>query len=290
MRRSPLTRSSRKAYDRRKGAGPQPFAKEWLSRAGLFHFGGGKLFPGGELKRKDRSALEKWLQGRGKRLAVRSSAESEDSAQSSQAGRFESLLHVEPQDVTSAIRSVWESKNRASPFPRMAVIVQEMVDARISGVAFSRSPVGHSGDVLVEAAAGLGVGVVEGRVATETFRWNRWGEPLEGKKILTPSERDKLFSLVLEAEHCFGHPVDLEWALDGSEFASPASPSDHHFYAGNHVSYGFQLSGIISSRKHAADMRFRETDVQTCLHRLREVFKFHAGANPSDAALLRNHA
>jgi rifampicin phosphotransferase len=121
-------------------------------------------------------------------LAVRSSATSEDSAAASFAGQFETVLGVvasEDDDAAlwDAIRRVWASAfglralayagseaALAAP-PAMAVILQELVDARAAGVAFSIDPVtGATDTAVVSAVYGLGEGLVSGELDADTFR------------------------------------------------------------------------------------------------------------------------
>lgn len=117
------------------------------------------------------SGLERVLDQRlslGSRYAVRSSANAEDRGTRSFAGQFTSLLDVSRDDVMAAMREVAASvaSSRAVCYARhvgvdpsslrMAVIVQEMVDAVVSGVAFSRNPVDGSPQVVVEAVRGRG--------------------------------------------------------------------------------------------------------------------------------------
>ncbi len=97
-------------------------------------------------------------------VAVRSSATAEDSAAASFAGIAESYLWVRGADaVAEHVRKCWASLYRAElvsyrqhrGLPEtglaMAVVVQRMVDARCSGVMFTRSPAAEPGP---PAAAG----------------------------------------------------------------------------------------------------------------------------------------
>jgi len=108
-------------------------------------------------------------------LAVRSSATCEDGREQSFAGMFSSCLNVRgAKELGAAIRKVHGSASSSavesycklmglSGRPSMAIIIQEMIDADISGVAFSRDPTGAEIDrVLVEAVFGLGEGLVGG--------------------------------------------------------------------------------------------------------------------------------
>ena len=122
------------------------------------------------------------------KLAVRSSAADEDGAGASFAGQFTSVLGVEvgPDGAAlwEAVRQVWASAFNAhatayrqrqgketTAGSRMAVIVQEMVDAAVSGVAFSADPVTSNRDTaVVSAVYGLGEGLVSGELDADTYR------------------------------------------------------------------------------------------------------------------------
>ncbi|SMC23427.1 Pyruvate phosphate dikinase, PEP/pyruvate binding domain [Andreprevotia lacus DSM 23236] len=76
-------------------------------------------------------------------MAVRSSAQAEDSAAGSLAGRFESVLHVVPDDLPQAIETVLASMREAdgSINPANEVFVQPMLArVQMAGVAFGLDP------------------------------------------------------------------------------------------------------------------------------------------------------
>ena len=116
-------------------------------------------------------------------VAIRSSANSEDSAEASFAGLQDTQLWVCGIDhVTSAIRDCWASLYNAESVSyrrrlglpethiRMGVVVQRMVDARCAGVMFTRSP--HTGDrsvIAIEGSWGLGSSIVSGEVTPDKF-------------------------------------------------------------------------------------------------------------------------
>ena len=58
-------------------------------------------------------------------------------------------------------------------------MLQELVDADRAGVLFTRNPLDGADEVVVEAAWGLGEGVVEGIVTPDRFRVRRDGTLLE---------------------------------------------------------------------------------------------------------------
>src|SRR5687768_6865027 len=125
-------------------------------------------------------------------LAVRSSAVEEDSAGHSFAGQYESYLFVPPNDVPARVRDVWEaaSSDRVNAYRRErglsgdalrpAVLVQRMVNADVSGVAFSADPVtGRRGTCVIAATYGVGSALVSGDVNADSFKVSRGGEIVE---------------------------------------------------------------------------------------------------------------
>ncbi|HEX7242256.1 MAG TPA: PEP/pyruvate-binding domain-containing protein [Longimicrobiaceae bacterium] len=192
------------------------------------------------------------------RLAVRSSAAAEDGAAASFAGQFDSVLGVrgsDPAAVAEAVRAVWASAfnphalayaaggEGAGPV-RMAVVVQRMVDAEVSGVAFSADPVtGRRDTAVVSAVLGLGEGLVSGELDADTFHAageevraalahkDRAVRPLpDGGTALLPvdealrdapalsdAEVRRVAAAARELERAFGAPQDVEWALAPAE-------------------------------------------------------------------------
>ena len=116
-------------------------------------------------------------------VAVRSSATGEDGLDASFAGLQDTFLWVRREDrLLDRLRACWASLysvesvcyrlQRGIPEDdaAMAVVVQQMVDARSSGVLFTRSPsTGDRSVVAVEAAWGLGSAVVGGEVTPDAY-------------------------------------------------------------------------------------------------------------------------
>jgi pyruvate,water dikinase len=114
------------------------------------------------------------------RVAVRSSATAEDTAQFSFAGMFESFLNVSGKAaVVEAVKGCWASTFSArvlfyrikQDFPLempVAVIVQRMVNSEKSGVMFTTDPATRdSSRMVIEATWGLGEAVVQGAVTPD---------------------------------------------------------------------------------------------------------------------------
>ena len=114
--------------------------------------------------------------------AVRSSATAEDLEGASFAGLQETYLNVSGTDnVLNAVRKCWGSlftprvlvyrqrKGFDHSDVRLAVLVQKMVDATVSGILFTKDPNTGENHMIVEAAFGLGEAVVGGEVTPDHY-------------------------------------------------------------------------------------------------------------------------
>ena len=181
--------------------------------------------------------------GRGP-VAVRSSATSEDLADASMAGQYETFLDVEGDDaVLDAVRKCWTSCDtpRIHAYFRehaidpadvaMAVVIQRLVPAEIAGVLFTTNPQpGRSREMLIEASRGLGEAVVSGRVQPDVFRLSRdAGEMLSathaGAACLSELQIQALWQLGRRVAEHFDAPQDIEWAIhDGEIYVLQSRP------------------------------------------------------------------
>lgn len=191
----------------------------------------------------------------GGRVAVRSSAAEEDRPDRSFAGRFQTFLDVlGAAEVSSRIRachaSLWGedgppgSAAAGSP-PRaplcegqalwavrgsMAVIVQAMVPARLSGVAFTEDPTGrHPGHLVIEAAPGLGAALTAGTVSPARYYLRREGLMLDRSENplapeIEPAVLQTIGELGVAVEEALGGPQDIEWALADRLYLLQARP------------------------------------------------------------------
>jgi rifampicin phosphotransferase len=192
-------------------------------------------------------------------VAVRSSAADEDGAQSSFAGQLESYLFVTPELVANRVADVWRSAfgQRVMAYRRErglsgagsapAVIVQRMIDADVSGVAFSADPVSGRRDLAVVGALyGLGTALVSGECDADTFHVDGQGRiterqiaekrfahraaPGSGEGVAPVAVPDNLASrpaldddqvravssLARRAALHLHAPQDIEWAMSGA--------------------------------------------------------------------------
>jgi pyruvate,water dikinase len=163
--------------------------------------------------------------------AIRSSADVEDSSDQSFAGQFTTILNVQGFDqVLSAILEIWKtiktdklqsytqkSKDDQKAI-RMAVIIQDMVNPMVSGVAFSINPITSLDEVIVEAVEGPGDLLVQDGVTP--LRWVlKWGKWIE-KPGSSGIGQDLIQEVVAQTNKIcksFKRQVDLEWVFDGDK-------------------------------------------------------------------------
>jgi pyruvate,water dikinase len=115
-------------------------------------------------------------------VAVRSSSPSEDRADASFAGQYDTILGVRtPEALIEALERCWRSASSAAATAyrtaqgdeggvEMAVLVQELVPATAAGVLFTIHPVTERTDqMVVNSNFGFGESVVSGRAEPDTF-------------------------------------------------------------------------------------------------------------------------
>jgi phosphohistidine swiveling domain-containing protein len=192
------------------------------------------------------------------RVAVRSSAIGEDASGESFAGIHESFLHVKgTRAVWEAVQRVWESafteralsyrasRNLPTDNIEIAVVVQRMIDARVSGVVFTADPTtGDVHRVVISSLFGLGEGLVSGGLDADLFTIDKRTAAVE-RTIAAKQERfvldsahgqgvkrevlpeslgeqpsltdDEVRAIARESrriEEVYGTPQDIEFAID----------------------------------------------------------------------------
>ena len=160
-------------------------------------------------------------------FAVRSSALSEDSAQASFAGEFETVLGAHTDDeIREAIRKVRRSRlservrvyseaHGMDALQEIAVVVQQMVNSEISGILFTADPVTGSRELMTgNFIAGLGDRLVSGEVNPDIFKLKIPQGRYEGPPKMRPYASE-LYELAARLEEELGRPQDIEWAVAG---------------------------------------------------------------------------
>ena len=190
-------------------------------------------------------------------VAMRSSANAEDSDAFSFAGQHQTFLNVRGADaVIGAVKGCWASlwtaramayrhqHGIAQESASMAVVVQAMVAAEVSGIIFTANPVsGDRAEIVVNASYGLGSAVVGGEVAPDHFILDRHTLAIQqatigakaqaavpdgdrglrlrqverserGRACLAEQPLRELALTALDIEARFGGlPQDIEWAI-----------------------------------------------------------------------------
>lgn len=165
-------------------------------------------------------------------FAVRSSALGEDSISASFAGQYKTILAVRTdEEVRQAVEAVRRSRHSIEVQaycaalgmeipPDMAVVVQQMVPAEISGVLFTADPLtGSRSKMTGNFTFGLGEIMVSGRITPHTFTLQQAGSlSLENSYNGPPALKSwarRLFKLGRCLEKEMGCPQDIEWAVVG---------------------------------------------------------------------------
>ncbi|MBI4049918.1 MAG: PEP/pyruvate-binding domain-containing protein [Candidatus Doudnabacteria bacterium] len=204
------------------------------------------------------------LEGRGKGrvkglVAVRSSATAEDSKVASWAGELETYLNVQEKGLIRAVMKCWsslftpraifyrfEKKLHRKPVS-VAVVVQEMVQSEISGVAFTVHPVTKDyNQMVIEAGFGLGEAIVSGQITPDTYVVHKndfsildinvseqkmaivrsaggdihknLSVKVGSKQKLTGKQIVTLAKICKGIEKHYKHPQDIEWAYVKGKF------------------------------------------------------------------------
>lgn len=120
--------------------------------------------------------------------SVRSSGGAEDGESASFAGQHETFLYVSRDQLLERIKqcmaSAWSPSVVAYRMKQgvglhnvdFAVIVQKMIVAETSGIAFSMNPTGNLADAIIVAGYGAGEGIVADKVESDTYLVNRQNE------------------------------------------------------------------------------------------------------------------
>jgi rifampicin phosphotransferase len=154
-------------------------------------------------------------------LVARSSSVVEDTAESSMAGQFESIIGINGFDeFVSAVMAVLDSRERAGATDQpIAVLVQPLIEPRYGGIMFGIDPVsGRTDRRIVSAVDGGPEPLVSGEVDGSRYVL----EPKNAKVMefaandgpkLPAADLKRLMALSTSVATVFGGPQDVEWAI-----------------------------------------------------------------------------
>ncbi len=153
-------------------------------------------------------------------LVARSSSVVEDSAASSMAGQFASVIGIHGfAEFVDAVRVVIESRTRAGAADHpIAVLVQPLIEPRYGGVLFGVDPVsGRSDRRVVSAVFGGPEALVSGEVDGSRYLLDERAHTVETDRNdgpeLSRTDLRRLVQLSATVAEVFGGPQDVEWAI-----------------------------------------------------------------------------
>jgi pyruvate, water dikinase len=190
-------------------------------------------------------------------LSVRSSAVGEDDLHYSFAGLHYTALNVSKANLIDACFEVLISKYlpqslvyryltglRDVDMP-MSIGCLQMIDSKISGVLFTKDPLGRKDGIIIHAVRGLGNKVVDGSVTPQEFivdaktgsiiqftngnqeyqtvprdtdglREEKISEELLSEPCLDNNQLKQIVEYAQRIENYFSSPQDIEWTIDSS--------------------------------------------------------------------------
>lgn len=193
-------------------------------------------------------------------VAVRSSATAEDSASAAWAGQLDSFLNTNKKELLNNVKRCWASlftpraifyrfeKGLHETKISVAVVVQKMVNADISGIAFSVHPVTQDyNQIIIEAGFGLGEAIVSGQITPDSYvvekitetvldinvyeqkrkivrkqgggdEWVEVSPDMANRQKLSGQQIAELSKIILNIERLYGFPCDIEWAYEKNAF------------------------------------------------------------------------
>jgi pyruvate,water dikinase len=186
-------------------------------------------------------------------VSIRSSAVSEDSLKASFAGLYDTFLNVktEPDLILENIKKclaslfneraiIYRIKKKISHIEGMAIIIQKMIPAKISGITFTFHPTDEK-CLLIEASYGIGDMIVSGKVDPDDYTIDRQSleilekkigkkykmstiesekikvveveRELAEKQVLSYDNIKEIAQICLNVEKIFNYPQDIEWCI-----------------------------------------------------------------------------
>lgn len=177
--------------------------------------------------------LGEWIQrrlslGRDAFVAIRSSGIDEDTAGSSLAGEFDTIINLPIQNVSAGLADFLEKnkRGRGGDVYSGSIIVQEMIGGEIGGVSLTMDVEHDDRSVIIcEMSLGGAQAVTSGMVTPARIRVRK--DTLDILEASIDSAVESRFGreivrelggIVLDIENLFGVPVDVEWVKRGSTF------------------------------------------------------------------------
>ncbi len=189
-------------------------------------------------------------------VSVRSSAVSEDSLKASFAGLHDTFLNIKADIdlISENIKKCWSSLfnkraviyriNKEIPhLEGIAVVIQEMIPAKVSGITFTIHPLDKK-SLVIEVSYGIGNMIVSGKINPDYYTIDRKSLEIKEKKIrrkdkmstikegeikvvevekrlaekqvLSEDKIKEIAKTCLKVENLFNYPQDIEWCIADS--------------------------------------------------------------------------
>lgn len=186
----------------------------------------------------EKEILDAFKKLKAKYVAVRSSATAEDSKIDSWAGELETYLNTTQKNLIQNVKKCWASlyapralfyrvkRGLKNKKVGVAVVVQKMVQSKVSGVCFTVHPVTKDkNQIIIEAVRGLGEVLVQGRVTPDSYVIEKdkleildINIPSQEKQKLSEQNIKKLAKLCIQIQKHYMKPQDIEWSLEKGKF------------------------------------------------------------------------
>ena len=188
-----------------------------------------ELYEGLTIPDEIKAEIEKYINPE-KKYAVRSSGIKEDLSGLSFAGQYDTFINMSGIDeiadavakcylstYSETVLSYFAANGIPADEAGMSVIIEEMVDSDVSGVAFTVNPIsGNDKEILIEATKGQGENLVSGKVAAERYSYNWWNKEitLSSGKLISDDKIKEIADTALRIQQFFGYPCDIEFAYE----------------------------------------------------------------------------
>ena len=162
------------------------------------------------------------------KYAIRSSSNLEDRKLNSFAGQFDTYLNVVPKKINKKVQACFNSINNKNVDDylkkkkikikniKMDVIIQEMVNAKYSGIIFTSNPQGLLNETVIVVGKGLGNNIVEDKILTTTYYYNRTDKVYYYDGLIDYLNKELIEELITLSEKIkkvLGEYLDIEFAI-----------------------------------------------------------------------------
>ena len=196
------------------------------------------------------------------RLAVRSSALQEDGERESKAGNYKTFLNVPASDFSSFCeRHKQIVVDAAEKGDKAGVVLQNMIEADISGVIFTSNPENFSKkEMVISYCDGVGDDLVSGKIGRTKEEIIKKDAPEFQDKVCA-TYLSQLVALGTKIETTLNKPMDIEWCVEkgtGRIFILQCRPITSIFLEKNEIKkVGIQSIGNDERLKSLGKIKIR---------------------------------